>query len=328
MARRREPPAATDLERRIDQLFRGPLDQFVAARNELARELRGAGRREDADRIKDIPKPSITAWAVNRVWWTDRQAFEHVLATGTRLREAQARSLSGAGGPLREAAERRQAAIDAVVEMALRAMGGAAGVAPALRQRVAATVDVLASGDPPEGTTLGRLTRDLQPTGVGALAAMLSGASRRDTVSAPLASRPRPAAPVTRFPAPVSTVAPAVTTREAGTDARQAATQARAAAVADARAALTRTQAALRQADQEVSTRDRAVTAAMNAHAHAQARVEELDARLRQAREEEAGAAAVLGHARRAAEAAHAARTAALDERDRARHTLDDLTAD
>ena len=46
-------------------LYGLPLDRFVAERDALAKQLRGDGRREEADAVKKLPKPTRAAWAVN-----------------------------------------------------------------------------------------------------------------------------------------------------------------------------------------------------------------------------------------------------------------------
>jgi len=51
------------LEERLDELYALPLDEFTAARNELAKALRAEGKREEADAVKALAKPSVTAWA-------------------------------------------------------------------------------------------------------------------------------------------------------------------------------------------------------------------------------------------------------------------------
>ena len=50
-----EPP--DDLEPAIGAIYGGPLDEFVAARDGLARELRAAGRRDDAAAVRKLAKP-------------------------------------------------------------------------------------------------------------------------------------------------------------------------------------------------------------------------------------------------------------------------------
>jgi hypothetical protein len=192
---RRPDPKAIDLERAIDHLFRIPPGDFVAARNDLAADLRAGGRAAEALRVRGLAKASVTAWAVNQVWWTDRALFERMLRAGERLRDAQAASLRGRNADVRGAAEARQAAIDDVVDLALRAVGGASQASPAIRQRIAATCDALAAGSVEDDVTPGRLTRDLQPSGMGALSAFLAPGGH--------APSGRPRTPDSREPAPV-----------------------------------------------------------------------------------------------------------------------------
>src|SRR5688572_23945205 len=67
-------PAAADVE----ALYRLPLAEFTAARNALAARAKKAGG--DADAIKGLVKPSISAWAVNQLFWRHRQDFDRLMA--------------------------------------------------------------------------------------------------------------------------------------------------------------------------------------------------------------------------------------------------------
>src|SRR4051812_50221970 len=51
----------------LDELYHRPLEEFTAARNELAKELRSDGKAEPADWVKGLPKPSRAAWLVNQL---------------------------------------------------------------------------------------------------------------------------------------------------------------------------------------------------------------------------------------------------------------------
>ena len=51
----------------IDQLFALPLDEFTAARNELARRLKQDGDAEAAEGVRGLAKPTVAAWAVNQL---------------------------------------------------------------------------------------------------------------------------------------------------------------------------------------------------------------------------------------------------------------------
>lgn len=54
------------LDQAIAVVYAGPLEAFVQRRDALAKELRAAGRREDASAVKALRKPSRVAWALDR----------------------------------------------------------------------------------------------------------------------------------------------------------------------------------------------------------------------------------------------------------------------
>ncbi|HET8620591.1 MAG TPA: hypothetical protein VFM27_16610 [Acidimicrobiales bacterium] len=53
------------LDEQVAQLYGGPLDEFVAARDALVRELRAAGDKERAAEVKALRKPRALAWALD-----------------------------------------------------------------------------------------------------------------------------------------------------------------------------------------------------------------------------------------------------------------------
>ena len=73
----------------VDALFRLPLAEFISARKTLAARLKQGGNGNEADRVKALVKPSISAWAVNQLYWNHREAFDRLIATGQRFRQAQ-----------------------------------------------------------------------------------------------------------------------------------------------------------------------------------------------------------------------------------------------
>jgi hypothetical protein len=325
-------PSREDLDSQIDAVYELPLDGFVEARNALAATLRKAGRKDDAARVRDLDKPSVTAWAVNQVWWKHRRTFEAMLDAGTRLRDVQQASLKGEGGNLREAVEARQDAIGAVVDRAVDAMGGGDRVSPAMRQRLGATCDALATGNVPEGTRLGRLTQDLQPAGFGALAAMLPLVSAAGPAAAsPPSARERGPATVTPFPARgKAAAAPAAEgtrgRKEPEARARDdAAERARAASAAEAQAAVHVAERELREAEDALEERDTAKAEAARAFDAAEQRVADIERELDEARRAESAARAALNEAKRAAVAAEAARERARATAERARTKLKNL---
>ena len=61
-----DPPAGVPAEE-LDRLFHGPLEEFTAGRNELAKSLRADGKGEAADWVKALKKPTRAAWLVNQL---------------------------------------------------------------------------------------------------------------------------------------------------------------------------------------------------------------------------------------------------------------------
>jgi DNA repair exonuclease SbcCD ATPase subunit len=90
----------------IDRLYAVPLEDFVAERKQVAKELRDAGDRAAAAEVAKLPKPTPPAWALNRLARDEPDAVGEWLEAAAALREASANP--GAG--LREAmAEHRDA---------------------------------------------------------------------------------------------------------------------------------------------------------------------------------------------------------------------------
>ena len=150
-----------------DRLYGLPLDEFTAARNQAAKELRARGARDEADSVAKLAKPTVPAWAVNQLARERKPAVRALLAAGGRLAKAQARG--GAEG-LRDAARSEREAVEKLVEAAeeiLTACGQRAGE-PTL-QRVRDTLHAAAvDEDVREVVRSGRLVRELQAVGFGA----------------------------------------------------------------------------------------------------------------------------------------------------------------
>jgi hypothetical protein len=96
--------ASRDLETELDQLYALDPGEFVAERDRLARELRDGGRREEAEQVKSLRKPTVSAATINQLSRRERREIDLLLDAGHRLREAQRRSLAGEDpGSLEEA---------------------------------------------------------------------------------------------------------------------------------------------------------------------------------------------------------------------------------
>ncbi len=108
-------------EERLDELYREHPEGFVAARNELAKELRADGDREEADRVKKLRRPSVAAWLINRTALSSPEPLQEFAEASRQLAEAQTRALEGddeAVGEWRAAAAEERQANAAVIETA------------------------------------------------------------------------------------------------------------------------------------------------------------------------------------------------------------------
>jgi hypothetical protein len=172
-------------DQEIDRLYASPPEEFIGARDELAKRLKADGKAEEAAEVKGLRRPTVAAWAANQVARQRPEEVSELLAAGAELQKAQRKALSGVkGGGLREAMERRRAAVVALAKAAeamLRDAGkGSASTIDALQPTFeAASVDEQ-SGD---ALKAGRLERELAaPSGFG-------GATGLEVVAAP-AQRP------------------------------------------------------------------------------------------------------------------------------------------
>jgi hypothetical protein len=84
-----------DLDQAIDELYGASLDEFVAERARLAKELRDAGEREHAQTVAKLRKPNVAAWVLNQLSRRNRRDVDLLLDAGHRLREAQAGAFTG-----------------------------------------------------------------------------------------------------------------------------------------------------------------------------------------------------------------------------------------
>jgi outer membrane biosynthesis protein TonB len=77
------------LDTAIDQLYQLPLDEFVPARQELAKR----SSRDEAKRVRALPKPNLVAWALNQLYWSGRHPYDRLVAAAARRRDEQAAAL-------------------------------------------------------------------------------------------------------------------------------------------------------------------------------------------------------------------------------------------
>jgi len=170
---------AVDLDAELDRLYGLPLEEFTKARNDLAARLKKAGETEAAAEVKALAKPSVPAWAVNRLARTRKRDVRALLDAAERSRSGKAKSLREALGEQRDALNR-------LTDEARELLEAERGSAPdAMVQRIASTLRAAAS-DPAAAELLerGRVNEDLEPAGFEALAGLVGAkappASKRD----------------------------------------------------------------------------------------------------------------------------------------------------
>lgn len=154
-----------DLRSAAEELYALRPDEFVARRNALAAESKGAGDKQLAAEVKQLAKPSTAAWAVNMLVRHDPDQVEQVLALGAALRGAQA---SMAGEELRELGRRRRQLTAAVTR---RARALAAELGQKVGEPVAAQVEdtlhaAMVDEDAAAAVRTGLLVKPLAVTGL------------------------------------------------------------------------------------------------------------------------------------------------------------------
>jgi len=158
------------VEKELDRLYAAPLDEFVAERDALAKQIRSDGDREAADRVKALRKPSAAVWAVNQLARRQQKDYRALLKAGDKLRATQEKVLGGESpDKLQEAAAAERELVDR-----LTAKGGAildvAGHKPtdAMVRRLSATLHAAATRpDLREAAESGRLEHEEETAGFG-----------------------------------------------------------------------------------------------------------------------------------------------------------------
>jgi hypothetical protein len=141
-------------EKAVTELYQAPHESFVAERTRLASELK-VDDKAAAARLAKLGRPSISAWAVNQLWWHSREAFDALFETAAKLR----------AGKLIASADHRKALakLGAAAHKLLKDSGH--GGADATLRRVAMTLSGLAAVGSFDPDPSGALSRDRDPPG-------------------------------------------------------------------------------------------------------------------------------------------------------------------
>lgn len=164
----------------VDALFKLSLAEFIDARNSLAKSLKQSGRADDANLVKTLVKPSVSAWTVNQLYWNHRDEFEMLLAAGRRFRKAQS---SGKIADMRDSLQARSEALLQLSDLATSLLSDAGHNASTdMIRRITTTLEALTALT--DGPTLGRLSQDVDPPGFESLASFIPAAGTKKQATA------------------------------------------------------------------------------------------------------------------------------------------------
>ena len=190
---------AEKLKDEVDELFKLPLAEFTGARNALAARLKQSGRANDANLVKTLLKPSVSAWTVNQLYWNHREAFDNLLNAGDRFRRAQS---SGKVTDMRGSLDARREALLDLSNLATTLLQDAGhNPGPDTIRRITTTLEAIsAHASPSDSLNLGRLSQDVDPPGFESLASFVpaTGTMKRTEEPARITASQKTRAPDAR----------------------------------------------------------------------------------------------------------------------------------
>jgi len=160
---------AVTLAEVADELYGLPPGEFIATRDERARQAKSAGQREDSAAIRKLARPTTSAWLVNQLTRGAADQLGRLFEVAEALQQAQ-RTL--AGDRLRELSGQRRQVVSDLLPVAARIAEEAGQVASgAVLEEVRATLEAaLADQDARDAVRAGRLTKALAYAGLGEVA--------------------------------------------------------------------------------------------------------------------------------------------------------------
>lgn len=175
--------ARAKLNDEVDDLFKLPLAEFTDARNVLAKRLKQSGRATDADYVKTLTKPSVSAWTVNQLYWQHRDEFEALLEAGQRVRQAQISGAANKLADMRQALDARRESLTELSDVATSLLQESGhNPSPDTVRRITTTLEALSALELfTDDLTLGRLTQDVDPPGFESFASFMPGAGAVST---------------------------------------------------------------------------------------------------------------------------------------------------
>lgn len=171
-----------------EQLYLLPPEEFTAARDAAARAAKADADADAAKALKELRRPSVAAWLVNRLVAEQPDLVGQLLDLGPALAAAQAQ---GQGDELRALGAQRRELIGAVVAQAVAL--AERPISATVRDAVASSLEAgLADPGAADAVRSGRLVRALSYAGFGGVD--LDGAVAVAATRSPAAPRKKVAA--------------------------------------------------------------------------------------------------------------------------------------
>jgi hypothetical protein len=151
----------------LDELYSAPLDEFVARRTELAKQLKGEGRADEAAEVAAARKPSVPVWTANQLARRNKPAVKELLEASGELRTAIGKGDREAFG----AAQQRQGTALRKLRDAARSLLG--DTTDPMLERILSTFREASVDEELRGLlAAGRLTEEPEPGGFDPLAGL------------------------------------------------------------------------------------------------------------------------------------------------------------
>jgi hypothetical protein len=141
----------------------------VETRKRLAQKLRAEVNREAAEAVREARKPTVAAWAVNRVVRDFPKQARDLVKAGAALRAAQVRIIQGGqAGAMQERLTEARDLIARLTRAARQLLDDESRASDATLDRVSETLMAsLADESRAELLAQGRLTKEMEPSGFG-----------------------------------------------------------------------------------------------------------------------------------------------------------------
>jgi|GEM_PF-847471 len=161
----------------VTALYQASVEAFVAERKRLAGELKAGGDKTGAAKLAKLGRPTLSAWAVNQLWWHARDVFEALFETAERIR----------GGELAAQVPHREALANLRGRAARMLTDAGHNANEATLRRVTTSLSALAAGGGFSPDAPGALAEDREPLGFDVALSLASVPVRHD--------KPKPAPP-------------------------------------------------------------------------------------------------------------------------------------